>query len=144
MPSFLCGNIINWKGWSTAREASQPSVQTPVPETAPFLVPKTLISKEVKCCFLHLSTYRRAQVRQGARSTTTTECRNVQLDSCICLSCWQPAAEPARPGHVWCTNTGMCQHPRFEQRRPGRTKLYRGKSSSMVPASQTPSPCLRS
>ena len=97
---FLCGEMSpTGRGWSIAREASQPFLHTPVPETVPFLVPRTHISKEVKCCFPHLSTYKTAQVRQGVRSSTITERHrvNVQLSSCIHLSCWQPAAEPVLP-----------------------------------------------
>lgn len=92
-------------GWSAARETSQPFLQPPVPEAVPFLVPKTQMSKEVKCCFPHLSTYARAWARKGVRSSTVTECQRAQLSSSIHLWCWQPAAEPVLPeqhnhGHV--------------------------------------------
>lgn len=45
----------------------------------------------------HLNTYTRAQVRQGVRSSTVTECQRAQLSSSIHLSCCQPAAEPVLP-----------------------------------------------
>lgn len=83
--------------WSAARETSHPFLQTPVPEAVPFLVPKTQMSKEVECCFPHLSTYTRAQVRQGVRSSTVTERQRGQLSSSIHLSCCQPATELVLP-----------------------------------------------
>lgn len=59
-------------------------------------------------------TYKRAQVRQGVRSSTVAECRriNFQLSSCIHLSCWQPAAEPV----LCATQAWACAKlPHFEQ-----------------------------
>lgn len=126
------------QGWHTSRKAPQPFVQSPAPEELPFLVPKTHISEEVKCCFPHLSTFKRAQVRQGVRSSTIQNATEPVLS-------WAPAySAPAKSlqqswSYQHSTGMGVCQNLHFDKTSPICTELFRDRRSSMVPANQMPS-----
>lgn len=101
------------QGWHTNREVCQPFVQTSAPEEFPFLVPKTHVSKEAKCCFPHPSTFKRAQVRQGVRKSPIQSATEPVLS-------WVPACTAAADilqqswSYQHSTSMGVCQTPCFE------------------------------